>query len=151
MEIYTSAKLRKDCKFSKLFTYLKRAPASSGRALLRCGVSLGPSGSGGSNSSGSSSVFHWENVMAKFERIFLASYRWYRGKSSMQKSLLLHFSFIIFFQKIFWIFCKGIFDPFYDPEWLPFSWFFNFLKQISRFTIFGRTDMKITLDKSCSP
>ena len=131
--------------------YLKRAPASSGRALLWCGVSLGPSGSGGSNFSGSSSGFHWENVMAKFERRFSASYRWHRGKSSMQKSFLLHFSFIIVFQKICWIFWKGIFDPFYDPKWLPFSWFFDFLTQISIFTNFGRTNMKITFDKSCSP
>ena len=143
--------MRKDCKFSKQFMYLKGAPASSGRATLRCGMSLGPSGTGGINSSGSSSGFHWENVMAKLERIFSASYWWHRGKSSIQKSFLLHFSFIIFFQNIFWIFCKCIFDPFYNPKWLPFSWFFDFLTQISIFTNFGRTNMKITSEKSCSP
>ena len=43
--------MRLDCKFSKLFIYLKRASASSGGALLRCGISWGPSAAGGSTTS----------------------------------------------------------------------------------------------------
>ena len=31
MDVYTALYLRYDCKFSKLFMYLKRTPASSGR------------------------------------------------------------------------------------------------------------------------
>ena len=46
-DIYIPVELRKVCKFTKQFMYLKRAPDSSGRALLRCGMSLGPSAAGG--------------------------------------------------------------------------------------------------------
>ena len=74
--------------------YLKRAPASSGRALPRCGMSWGLSAIGEYNSSFSSSSFHWEIGMTKFEWFFRISYRWNRGKSSRQKSFIFHFSFI---------------------------------------------------------
>ena len=131
--------------------YLKRAPASSGRATLRYGMSWGPSATGGCNSSFSSSSFHWEIVTAKFEIIFLVPYRWNRGECEKQKSFFLHFSFIIIFQKISLIFWNGILDPFYDPKWLPFSWFFGFLTQKSIFIIFWRTNMKTTFGESCSP
>ena len=56
-EIYRPFKLRQDCKLSKLFMYLKRAPASSGRALLRWGMSLGPSAAGGSPTSAALFLF----------------------------------------------------------------------------------------------
>ena len=56
-ENYIFVELRKDCKFSKLFMYLKRAPASSGCALLRCGMSWGPSAAGGSPTSAALSLF----------------------------------------------------------------------------------------------
>ena len=131
--------------------YLKRAPASSGRATLRYGMSWGPSATGGCNSSFSSSSFHWEIVTAKLEIVFKATYRWNRGESEKQKSFLLHFSFIIIFQKIFLNIWKGILDPFYNPKWLPFSWFFGFLTQKSIFINFGKTNMKTTFGESCSP
>ena len=56
-DLYRPAKLRKDCKFPKLFMYLKRAPASSGRAVLRYGMSWGPSAAGGSPTSATLSLF----------------------------------------------------------------------------------------------
>ena len=40
-DIYRPVELRKDCKFSEMFMYLKRVPASFGRAVLRCGFSGG--------------------------------------------------------------------------------------------------------------
>ena len=51
---------------SKLFMYLKRAPASSGHTLLWCGMSCGHGGPGGCSSSFSSLNFHWEIAVAKF-------------------------------------------------------------------------------------
>ena len=56
-DVYTHLELRNDCKFSKLFMYLKRAPASSGRALLWCDVSWWPSAAGGSATSATLSLF----------------------------------------------------------------------------------------------
>ena len=131
--------------------YLKRAPASSGRATLRCGMSWGPSATGDCISSFSSSSFHWEIVTAKLEIAFKATYRWNCGEIEKQKSFLLHFSFIIISQKISSIVWKVILDPFYDPKWLPFSWFFGFWTQKSIFINFGMTNLKTTFGKSCSP
>ena len=73
------------------------------------------------------------------------------GKVKNKKSFLLHFSFIIIFQKIFLIIWKGILDPIYDPKWLQFSWFCWFPTQKSIFINFGRTNMKTTFGESCSP
>ena len=56
-DIYRPVKLRQNWKFSKLFMYLKRAPASSGRAVLRCGMSWGPSAAVGSPTSAALSLF----------------------------------------------------------------------------------------------
>ena len=49
-DIYRQDNLRQDCKYSKLFMYLKRAPASSSHAVLWCGISYGPSAAGVYNS-----------------------------------------------------------------------------------------------------
>ena len=54
-DVYSLVELRKDYKFSKLFLCLKRAPATSGRALLWCGMSWWHGEKGGCISSFSSS------------------------------------------------------------------------------------------------
>ena len=131
--------------------YLKRAPASSGRATLRCGMSWGPSATGGCISSFSSSSFHWEIVTAKLEIVFKATYRWNRGESEKQKSFLLDFSFIIIFRKIISIVWKVILDTFYDPQVVTIFMIFGFRTQKSIFINFGTTKMKTTFGKSCSP
>ena len=56
-QIYRPLLWRRLWKSIKQFMYPKRAPASSGRATLRCGMSWGPGATGGCNSSGSSSSF----------------------------------------------------------------------------------------------
>ena len=43
--------------FYQVSLYLKRAPDSSGRAVLRCGMSWGPSAAGGSLTSATLSLF----------------------------------------------------------------------------------------------
>ena len=58
-DIHKHVELRKDCKFAMLFMYLKRALASSSRALRWCGMSWGPSAAGASPTGDTLSIF-WQ-------------------------------------------------------------------------------------------
>ena len=99
-DVYSLVQLRKYCKFSKLFMYLKRVPAISGCALLWWVMSWRHGGPGGCNSSFSSSTFHWEIAMSKLKKEFVRlCISQIEGKGQYKK-ILLHFQFIILFQKI---------------------------------------------------
>ena len=68
--------------------YLKRAPASPGRAVLRCGMSLGPSAAGGSPTSATLSLFNELQVKYFFCRNkiqYFSTFQW-KTRSSFGKN-----------------------------------------------------------------
>ena len=119
--------------------YLNKAPAGSGRATLRCGISWRSSATGGCIFSFSSSSLFWEIGMAKFTGTFFVKL----SKKFNTKRWLLHFLFICFFSKNVQNSFNSIYDLFYNPKWWPFLWFFSCQHKYWYLSILGGPILKL--------
>ena len=72
--------------------YLKRAPASSGRAVLRCGMSWGPSAAGGSPTSAALSLlceFQVKLIFCRNKTQYFSTFKMKTWKAHLVKVLAL--------------------------------------------------------------
>ena len=117
--------------------YLKKAPASSVRATLWCGMSWGHGEPEGCISSLSCSIFHRDMAVAKFQRFVWLHIGEIVGKVQNKKV-----SPCIFLSKFKF---RYLYELLNNPKWLIFSEFFDLATHISIFTFFFRTNMRFRI------